>query len=63
MEHATTTHAGPSVLTALVVDDSFAARARITTLLHLGGWRVHQAVGTDRTQPSGATDGGRVDGA
>jgi CheY-like chemotaxis protein len=30
-----------------VVDDSFAARARITTLLHLGGWRVHQAVGTE----------------
>jgi DNA-binding response OmpR family regulator len=37
----------PPVLTALVVDDSFAARARITTLLHLGGWRVHQAVGTE----------------
>jgi CheY-like chemotaxis protein len=40
-------HASPSVLTALVVDDSYAARARITTLLHLGGWRVHQAVGTE----------------
>ena len=40
-------YAGPSVLTALVVDDSCAARARITTLLHLGGWRVHQAVGTE----------------
>jgi CheY-like chemotaxis protein len=37
----------PSVPTALVVDDSFAARARIITLLHLGGWRVHQAVGTE----------------
>jgi len=37
----------PSVPTALVVDDSFAARARVTTLLHLGGWRVHQAVGTE----------------
>ena len=37
----------PSVPTALVVDDSFASRARITTLLHLGGWRVHQAVGTE----------------
>ena len=37
----------PSVPTALVVDDSFAARARITTLLHLGGWPVHQAVGTE----------------
>jgi CheY-like chemotaxis protein len=37
----------PSVLTALVVDDSFAARARMTQLLQLGGWRVHQAVGTD----------------
>ena len=37
----------PSVPTALVVDDSFAARARVTTLLHLGGWRVHHAVGTE----------------
>jgi CheY-like chemotaxis protein len=37
----------PSVPTALVVDDSFAGRARIITLLHLGGWRVHQAVGTE----------------
>jgi DNA-binding response OmpR family regulator len=37
----------PPVLTALVVDDSFAARARITMLLQLGGWRVHQAVGTE----------------
>jgi DNA-binding NtrC family response regulator len=37
----------PSVQTALVVDDSIAARARITTLLQLGGWRVHQAVGTE----------------
>jgi DNA-binding response OmpR family regulator len=37
----------PPVLTALVVDDSFVARARITTLLQLGGWRVHQAVGTE----------------
>jgi len=33
--------------TALVVDDSAAARHRIATLLKLGGWRVHQAVGTD----------------
>jgi CheY-like chemotaxis protein len=41
-------HTGsPSVPTALVVDDSFASRARIITLLHLGGWRVHQAVGTE----------------
>jgi CheY-like chemotaxis protein len=41
-------HTGaPSVPTALVVDDSFASRARISTLLHLGGWRVHQAVGTE----------------
>src|SRR4051812_20626152 len=39
--------AAPSVPTALVVDDSFAARARVTTLLHLGGWRVHHAVGTE----------------
>ncbi len=30
-----------------MVDDSPAARARIVTLLHLGGWRVHQVVGTD----------------
>lgn len=37
----------PSVPTALVVDDSFAARARTITLLHLAGWRVHQAVGTE----------------
>jgi CheY-like chemotaxis protein len=37
----------PSVPTALVVDDSFAARARTSTLLHLAGWRVHQAVGTE----------------
>ncbi|TFV81144.1 response regulator [Blastococcus sp. CT_GayMR20] len=37
----------PPLLTALVVDDSFAARARITMLLELGGWRVHQAVGTE----------------
>jgi CheY-like chemotaxis protein len=37
----------PSVPTALVVDDSFAGRARVITLLHLGGWRVHQAVGTE----------------
>jgi CheY-like chemotaxis protein len=37
----------PSVPTALVVDDSFAARARVITLLHLGGWRAHQAVGTE----------------
>jgi CheY-like chemotaxis protein len=37
----------PPVLTALVVDDSFAARARITMLLQLGGWRVHQVVGTE----------------
>jgi DNA-binding response OmpR family regulator len=44
MEHG---YAGPSDLTALVVDDSYAARARITMLLHLGGWRVHQAVGTE----------------
>ena len=37
----------PSVPSALVVDDSFAARARVITLLNLGGWRVHQAVGMD----------------
>ena len=43
--------AGPAgslpVRTALVVDDSFASRARITQLLQLGGWRVHQVVGTE----------------
>ena len=33
--------------TALVVDDSAGARRRITTLLRLGGWRVHEAVGMD----------------
>jgi CheY-like chemotaxis protein len=37
----------PSVPTALVVDDSFTARARVAMLLELGGWRVHQAVGTE----------------
>jgi len=37
----------PAVQTALVVDDSPAARARVTTLLQLGGWQVVQAVGTD----------------
>ena len=56
----------PPVLTALVVDDSFAARARITMLLQLGGWRVHQAVGTedapaprrrDRARPRGDRHG------
>ncbi len=31
--------------TALVVDDSARARRRIGTLLRLGGWRVHEAVG------------------
>jgi CheY-like chemotaxis protein len=36
-----------SIPTALVVDDSFAARARVAQLLLLGGWRVQQAVGTD----------------
>src|SRR3954454_2600297 len=40
-------YASTSVRTALVVDDSYAARARITMLLHLGGWRGHQAVGTE----------------
>jgi CheY-like chemotaxis protein len=35
------------VLTALVVDDSTGARRRVGTMLHLGGWRVHQAVGTE----------------
>src|SRR5215217_8037541 len=44
MSHPT---GAPAVLTALVVDDSAAARRRVTTLLQLGGWRVHQAVGTE----------------
>ena len=35
------------MLTALVVDDSAAARKRVATLLRLGGWDVHQAVGTE----------------
>ena len=33
--------------TALVVDDSPGARRRIGTLLRLGGWRVHEAVGME----------------
>lgn len=35
------------MLTALVVDDSAAARRRVATLLRLGGWDVHQAAGTE----------------
>jgi CheY-like chemotaxis protein len=35
------------VLTALVVDDSSAARKRMATLLRLAGWEVHQAVGAE----------------
>ncbi|WP_324276473.1 response regulator [Blastococcus brunescens] len=37
----------PVVRTALVVDDSAAARHRAATLLRLGGWQVVEAVGTD----------------
>lgn len=37
----------PVVQTALVVDDSAAARSRAATLLRLGGWQVVEAVGTD----------------
>jgi CheY-like chemotaxis protein len=33
--------------TALVVDDSAGARRRMGTLLRLGGWRVHEAIGMD----------------
>ena len=33
--------------TALVVDDSAGARRRMGTLLRLGGWRVHEAVGME----------------
>ena len=35
------------MLTALVVDDSAAARRRVATLLKLGGWQVHEVVGTE----------------
>jgi CheY-like chemotaxis protein len=35
------------VLTALVVDDSAAARRRVATLLKLGGWQVHEVAGTE----------------
>jgi DNA-binding response OmpR family regulator len=42
-----TVNVHPALRTALVVDDSAAARQRIATLLELGGWRVHQAVGTE----------------
>ncbi len=35
------------MLTALVVDDSAGARKRVATLLRLGGWEVHQAVGVE----------------
>jgi CheY-like chemotaxis protein len=37
----------PAIRTALVVDDSAAARHRAATLLRLGGWQVVEAVGTD----------------
>jgi CheY-like chemotaxis protein len=37
----------PGVLTALVVDDSSGARRRVGTMLQLGGWQVHQAIGTE----------------
>jgi len=45
----------PAVLTALVVDDSPAARHRISTLLTLGGWVVHEAAGTDEALRIAAT--------
>ena len=35
------------MLTALLVDDSPGARRRVATLLKLGGWEVHQAVGIE----------------
>jgi CheY-like chemotaxis protein len=38
---------GSVIRTALVVDDSAAARHRAATLLRLGGWHVVEAVGTD----------------
>ena len=43
----TTPAARHTIRTALVVDDSAAARHRATTLLRLGGWHVVEAVGTD----------------
>jgi CheY-like chemotaxis protein len=46
MSHPHQTEA-PVVRTALVVDDSAAARHRAATLLRLGGWEVVEAVGTD----------------
>jgi CheY-like chemotaxis protein len=43
--------------TALVVDDSAAARRRIRTVLRLGGWRVHEAVGmTDALRQASCLD-------
>jgi CheY-like chemotaxis protein len=43
--------------TALVVDDSAVARRRIRTLLRLGGWRVHEAVGmTDALRQASGMD-------
>jgi CheY-like chemotaxis protein len=43
--------------TALVVDDSPVARRRIRTLLRLGGWRVHEAVGmTDALRQASGMD-------
>jgi CheY-like chemotaxis protein len=43
--------------TALVVDDSAPARRRIRTLLRLGGWRVHEAVGmTDALRQASELD-------
>jgi CheY-like chemotaxis protein len=41
--------------TALVVDDAAGARRRIGTLLRLGGWRVHEAVGMEAALRQAAT--------
>ncbi len=45
--HETAPAPHPGIRTALVVDDSAAARHRAATLLRLGGWHVVEAVGTD----------------
>ena len=49
------------MLTALVVGDSAGARRRVATLLRLGGWVVHQAVGTEAAlRLAGEVDPGLV---
>jgi CheY-like chemotaxis protein len=48
--------ARPAIRTALVVDDSAAARHRAATLLRLGGWHVVEAVGTEAALRMAAID-------